>query len=139
MKTFLFPVFLPFVAWAWLLALVDMALGLSSPTHDTGPTSSAWATGGYFAIIFVAGFLLQFTVGIFGRSVLRRVARLSIHLAFAVAVSFSLSVAAALVLRAPQFGETLQTLLPFTLLFFVPPFLIGHFCAFAQARHPRIA
>ncbi len=139
MKALLFPIFLPFVIWAWLLALLDMAFHSAREIRDTGPTSSAWATAGYFVLVVLVALVLQVSVGVFSRAILRRSHRLTVHLAFGALLAFGLSVGAAFFFRAPQFGETLQTLLPFSLLFFVPPLVIGYYCAFTFTRHPRSA
>ena len=137
MKALSLPIFLPLVVWGWLIALVEMVFYPARGIRDTGPTSSAWATAGYFALVVLLAFLLQVTIGVLSRTMLRRSGALGVHLAVGAVVACALSGFAAFCFRAPQFGEPLQKLLPFCLLFFVPRFLIGYYCAFTSTHQPR--
>ena len=133
MNALLYPIFLPFVGWVWLLAVLDVVFGTHS-TQDTGPTAGPLAAAGFFVMVFVLGLLLQIVVGLPSLSILKRVRQLAAHLLFAVVSSVILSLAASLWFRVPQFGETIFTILPFAVLCFTPPFLLGYYHAYAHSR-----
>ncbi|MHA3772105.1 hypothetical protein ACXR0O_11260 [Verrucomicrobiota bacterium sgz303538] len=123
----MYPLFLPTVAWGWIIAIWIGLFSDPMPPGITGPSgSNGFLALGLAFVALIIGTGLQLVIGWPSLRLLRRWKSLPVHLTAGVLLGLGLAILGSIFLRAPKLGESAFTALPGTAMFFLPPFVAGY-------------